>query len=154
MPGMVFSQIVCLFVSLYIPLFFKTLKLLVWYFEGSFKGIILAMSMHKVVFKAVTLSRGSILSYFFYIFVYCYSFMFLVSLFFGDHAIASHSSFADAIGITRRFTSLEKSFQALLSNAVILDLIWVYSSMSFRNLKLSFDILHEYLDITVVVTKL
>ena len=80
--------------------------------------------------------------------------MFLVSLFFGDHAIASHSSFTDAIGITRRFTSLEKSFQALLSNAVILDLIWVYSSMSFRNLKLSFDILHEYLDITVVVTKL
>lgn len=112
MPGMVFSQIVCLFVSLYIPLFFKTLKLLVWYFEWSFKGIILAMLMHKVVFKAVTLSRGSILSYFFYIFVYCYSFMFLVSLFFGDHAIASHSSFTDAIGITRRFTSLEKSFQS------------------------------------------
>ena len=55
---MLFSQIVCLWESLYIPLFLKVMQLFVWKnLQGLLKSIIVVVRVHYVVFTPFTLPR-------------------------------------------------------------------------------------------------
>ena len=93
-----FSEIFCLPVCLYIPLFLKEIQQFVWkHYRASLEDIILGVQMHKIVFTPGSLPRRFVLRYIFSNFcvlfpclLFCIVMIFYVSQFLENHSITSH----------------------------------------------------------------